>query len=446
MIEPPKSSSPIYELLSRAEAEFREERASDLRDLIAQKTEDLRGYDVLSIDRVASILCWGRSGSLLLASYFDGHEDVLMLPELRSEGIYQFFEQYRPLSLRNKLIGYAALGPTYPQFFEGSFAISRSHYYAAVEAIVESYKDCPAELLESRRVFFVLVHIAYNLALGRRTSARPLIIYAQHEADDRAARQLVEDFPCATFLQTIRDPLSCYNSLVRFMVEGWSRACRNEVYRFAMLGTLASTGRAPRGMESRTRTIRLEDLHRNPASIMRDLADWLGIDYQNILLESTFNGIPYVVTRNAIRDGADWCGRNLEQTRRIAPDLTRKDRALLFALFYENFVQWKYPCPKILGNRLVRCLVVAGLFVFPLNTEGYVARAVWKHRALPSFRRRDLRDVIRCFAGIALIRFKTMSLLVLIVAKRCLNPPVLVQVQAENESREIRTADVCVDS
>ena len=43
----------------------------------------------------------------------------------------------------------------------------------------------PAEFLESRRAFFLFVHIAYELALGRRpASSHPLIVHAQHGMDD----------------------------------------------------------------------------------------------------------------------------------------------------------------------------------------------------------------------------------------------------------------------
>src|SRR5713226_1003784 len=49
-------------------------------DLIAGKIADLRHYDVLGIDRVVAICCWGRSGSYLLASLLDGHDDVITMP------------------------------------------------------------------------------------------------------------------------------------------------------------------------------------------------------------------------------------------------------------------------------------------------------------------------------------------------------------------------------
>src|SRR6266851_6813172 len=75
-------------------------------DLIAGKIADLRHYDVLGIDRVVAICCWGRSGSYLLASLLDGHDDVITMPLSLGELIYPFWEKHGHLSLREKLAAY----------------------------------------------------------------------------------------------------------------------------------------------------------------------------------------------------------------------------------------------------------------------------------------------------------------------------------------------------
>ncbi len=177
------------EILLRAHALFRAEQSKDLRIVIAEKIEELRHYDVLAMDRVAAILMWGRSGSLLLASYLDGHEDVMMLPETCGQRLYDFFERYPVVALARQISRlYRPSSRTYPSFFEGDFAISPAQYYAAVQAILEFYGNWPADFLESRRAFFLFVHIAYNLALGRRpASSHPLIVYAQHAWDNVVA-------------------------------------------------------------------------------------------------------------------------------------------------------------------------------------------------------------------------------------------------------------------
>jgi hypothetical protein len=398
------------ELLRSARALFQAEQSQDLEDLIAEKIEDLGHYHLLAMDRVVAVLAWGRSGSLLLSSYLDGHEDVMMLPELCGWRLYQFFESYPSMPLPEKLLAYPAFDPNYGRFFDGDFAISSVQYYAAVQAILEYYGKLPREVLQSRRAFFLLVHIAYNLALGRRPAgACPLIVYAQHEWDDEAARQLVEDFPQAKFIHTIRDPISCCNGMFHFLLNDLGDPFPR-TFTLAPYGALLSLANKDRphfGMESVTRTIRFEDMHRDVDGTMRDLADWLGLPYRPTLLDSSFNGIPWVVKRG----GKTWSGRRLEQIQRSAPHLSLKDQALLFAIFYENFADWDYPCPKIFGNPLVRWFVFVTLFALPTRMEFVAARRVFGRWILPAVRQGNISRATRSVLGIGFYRVKIVGLL-----------------------------------
>jgi hypothetical protein len=420
------------EIVVRANALFHSEQSKDLRDVIAEKTEALRRYDVLALDRVVAILMWGRSGSLLLASYLDGHDDVIMLPESCGQRLYDFFEHYQSLSLRDKLLAYAAIEPNYPRFFDGEFAISPEPYYAAVQAVLEVYGKWPPEFLESRRAFFLFVHIAYNLALGRRpTSSHPVIIYAQHVWDNELARKLVEDFPRAKFVHTVRDPISSCDGIFHYHL----KFVENHILLpYMALDLLANKDRPQSGMESRTRAVRFEDLHGDLAETMRDLSDWLGLPYQSTLLESTFNGIPWVVTR----DGKAWSGRRLEQTQRHSWNLSRKDRTLLFAVFYENFVDWGYPCPEIFRHPIVRCVVFVSLFLLPMKTEIIAARAVFKRRILSSVRHESIWRAIKSVLAIGLCRLKIMLLLVSVFFRRCVYGTALLQVDHKRRQLERR--------
>jgi Sulfotransferase family len=410
------------ELVARANALFHDEQCKDLRGVIAEKTEDLRRWDVPAMDRIAAILMWGRSGSLLLASYLDGHDDVIMLPESCGQRLYDFFESYRSLPLRDKLIGYAAIDDTYPRFFEGDFAISPEKYYAAVAAIMEVYGGLSPDFLESRRAFFLFIHVAYNLALGRRpASSRPLIVYAQHVWDDAMATHLVEDFPLAKFVHTIRDPISSCDGIFHHHL----KFVEHHIFLpYMALYLLADKDRPQSGMESRTRVIRFEDLHRDIDETMRDLAAWLGLPYQATLLESTFNGVPWVVTR----DGEAWTGRRLAQVQRYSRNLSGKDRALLYALFYENFADWNYPCPKIFTHTTVRCLVFAALFLAPMKMEITAARVVFKRRILPFIRRGAVLPALRSSLAIGFCRVKIIRLLTSVFFRRYAHGTTLLQV------------------
>jgi hypothetical protein len=404
-IRPVDPAINLEEIRLRADVLFRAAQSQDLQAVIAEKIAELPYYDVQAMDRVVAILMWGRSGSMLLASYLDGHGDVIMLPESRSQRLYEFFERYQSLSWGDRLLGYTAFDAEYPRFFEGAFAISPDKYYAAVHAILEFYAEWPPEFLESRRAFFLFVHIAYNLALGRRpASSRPLIVYAQHVRDNVLATHLVEDFPQAKFVHTVRDPISSCDGSFRHHLEFVDR---HILLPYSTLFLLANKDRPHPGMESRTWAIRFEDLHRDTAGTIHDLSDWLGLPFQATLLDSTFNGIPWVVKR----DGEAWSGRRLEQAQRRAGDVSRKDRALLFAVFYENFVDWDYPCPNMFGHPIVRCIVFVSLLLLPMKMEVVTARNVFRRRTLPLLSHGNIWSAISSLLGIGFCRLKIIGLL-----------------------------------
>jgi hypothetical protein len=426
------------EMLLRANALFREEQLPDLYGSVAAKIDELRRYDVQAMDTVAAVLMWGRSGSLLLCSYLDGHDDVIMMPELCSETLYDFFERYPALPLRHKLLAYPVFEQNAPRFFEGDFAISPAQYYAAVQAILALYDTWPPEFLESRRAFFLFVHVAYTLALGRRpASSHPVIVYTQHVWDNVAARRLVEDFPQSKFVHTIRDPISSCDAAFHFHLKYVEK---HILLPHSVLYYLANKDRPHFGMESRTWTIRFEDLHSDPAGTMRDLSDWLGLPYQPTLLDSTFNGIPYIVKR----DGVAWSGRRVEQVQRRSLALSRKDRALLFALFYENFMDWDYPCPKIFQHLTVRLITVLSLLIFPMKMEIISARAVFKLNILPSLRRGNIWLAMKPLRTIGFCRLKIIRLLVPPFIQRCATRPVLLRVLLKKQP--VKGRDVGEDS
>jgi hypothetical protein len=412
--------SSAAEILLNANELFRAERSEDLSGVIAEKIADLRHYDVEAMDRVVAITYWGRSGSILLASYLDGHDDILMLPGVRSDSIDRFFEIYPSLPLQQKLIAYPAFTQLYDatsegagvgaSFFDGPFAISRAGYYGSVQAICQVYDKWPKEFLASRRTFFLFTHIAYNLALGRRpASSHPLIVCALHKWDDERARQLVEDFPQTKFIHTIRDPITSFDRFFDWLFDagrlqpiapsaGSAAAALerppvtpvSDVAAWSVVRIHLGADRPYSGMESRTRAVRFEDLHSDIAQTMRDLSDWIALPYQAALLDSTFNGIPYVVTRG----GKTWSGPRAEQGQRHFRNMSLKDRTLVFAVFYENFLAWHYPCPKILGQPVVRFLV---LFLFPLvpmRMEIIVARAVFRRRMLHALRHANISILV----------------------------------------------------
>lgn len=398
----------------------------DSRKAIAEtKLEVARRYDVPGMTRVATICHWGRSGSLLLASYLDGHPDVVAMPYSTSESIYQFFQDYGTLSIWEKLIVY----PTYSgckkktegDFFlkdnpSGDFAIDAADYYAAVNVLFGLYVDESEDWLESRRAFFQMVHAAYGIAIGScPENSRPLMVHAQHYLNEEMAKRLIEDFPRAKFMHTIRDPITGVDSWFDRKLDMESFGCNYRIDlspRYldsavgAMLDLLAWDG-GHEAMDTHTRAIRFEDMHVAPDATMRRVAEWLDISYRPCLIESTWNRVPYVVTIRGVAS----CGANPANAQRRSRNLTLTDRLVIFALLHDNFVTWKYPYPTKMDQRWVRICVVALLWLFPMKIEVLTARLILAGQALPGLRQGRIGFALRAPLFILKRRIRMMWLI-----------------------------------
>jgi hypothetical protein len=406
-------------LLQRAWAAYREQ-AQRAAELAACKLELLQYYDVPAMQRAVNICYWGRSGSFLLASYLDGHDQAVMLPQECAAGIYRFWGEFASLTVWEKLLTYPTYvtnkyGPSV-DFFAGEYAIESVHYYAAVHALFVAYGDRPGAWLDTRQRFFQLLHVAYALARGQRPAdPRPLIVYAQHKTDEELAQLFRADFPQGLFIHTIRDPISTVDSWFERQVAMQSevRGHRLDVaLRYVhpateTMRTLLRSDRPYLGMEARTCAIRFEDLHLQPEATMRRLAPWLGIAFRSSMLESTFNGRPFV-WRNGDKS---WVGANPSNAQRRSNNLNRADRMLIFALLQRNFLAWGYPMPRAFRSKTL-CLAVLGLlWLLPMKIERITAQLIVGRQAWPALRRGKVR--FACGAGyfLLMLRARMMRLL-----------------------------------
>jgi len=376
------------------------ESSGRISSLVPEKAELLRRYDAPGMDRAAAICYWARSGTILLGSFLDSHPDILILPVLTSAPLYRFFDDYGNLSLWERLVAY----PEYSGLMrinEGEFAVSApvvvaEDYFAAVQALFALYVDEPAEWLNTSRRFFQFLHVAYVVGLGRQCdSPRPLMIYAQHYVNQEHAERFIRDFPSGQFIHTIRDPISGVDTWFDRQTylemndrdrldEMWTRYLDPAV---ATMNTLLTWDCPHRGMEERSRAIRFEDMHLAPKATMRGLANWLGVSYQPCLIESTWNGTPYVVD---VR-GVPCCGASPANAKRRSKNLPIADRLLIFALFHENFIAWNYPSPSLMRRRWIRLCTIILFWVMPMSIELSTARLIMKRQALPSLRKGRVR-------------------------------------------------------
>jgi hypothetical protein len=387
-------------MLQQARAVLGTLEAKDLHSLVVKKIECLRHFNIPAMERAVAIVACGRSGSYLLYSYLDGHDDVMLLLPWQGDKIYQFFDFYKSLSLHDKLISY----PIFAEFFEGDFRIPAATYYAAVNALRMLYAKWSPDFLQSSRAFFLCLHVAYYLALDRiPASSHPLIVYSQHYWNPKLARRFVHDFPHARFIHTVRDPIT--NCVRLYANSGYLTA----PYTIRMLNR---NDKPHPEMESRTRAVRFEDLHLHLETTMTALAEWLRIPHRSSLHLSTFNGVPWAVTRET----HTWSGSRPEQAVRDTRHLSFTDRSLLFAVLNEDFVAWSYPYPELFKHRLVRALTVLLFVLIPMKIEIMEARAFFAN--FPPLRRGGIAYAINGVARMVICRLAVMALLVVNLCRR----------------------------
>jgi hypothetical protein len=400
---------PQEPMLERADVFFRAEEKADFQSLVARKVEGMRQFDIAGMHRAVAICASGRSGSVLLASYLDGHDDVILMPNLLSQKIYPFFERYQSLSLREKLIAFPFFqtdeADNFLDFFGGDFPIGAADYYAAVNALFEVCGSWPKETLESRKSFFKFLHVVYCVALGRRpASACPMIVYAQHMLDDELAKRFVEDFPQGCFIQTVRDPITSSGRLFEHSLKH-----RGFMGPWSVISYLTFAGLPHPGMESRTQVVRFEDLHLRLEETMRALAGWLGLPYSSTLLNSTFHDRPYIW-----RSGANiWSGVRPKAAARDSRHTSLTDRWLYFALLNEDFVAWNYSYPKFFRHASARVLTCMLVVLIPMKMELVSASELIK--SLPS---KGLRNSMNGMLRICVCRVGIMSLVVVEIYRR----------------------------
>jgi Sulfotransferase family len=393
-------------VMQRARDFFCAEDAKDTTSLVARKAGDIRRFDLTGMHRVVAICAYGRSGSVLLASYFDGHEDVVTLPHHLGGHMYPFFERYQSLCLRDKLIAYPFISvDNFEGFFEGETPVAAADYYAAVNALFEVWGNLPTEFLESRRAFVQLLHVVYSVAHGLRPkTANPLIVYVQLVIDNLLANRLVEDFPQARFIHTLRDPIT---NCGRFFTQ--TLKLNGIMAAGYVISHLTFADKPHAGMESRTMPVRFEDMHLHLEETMRALADWLALSYRPALLDSTFNGIPLVAGQGTVR----WSGARPEQALRDSKNVSFTDRCILYSVLNEDFVAWNYPCPKIFRYPLARLLTCTLFLPIPMKIEIIAARTLTK-----SFKSEGFRVAINKLGRICICRVAIMTVLAVELYRR----------------------------
>ncbi len=261
--------------------------------------------------QTVGIVYWGRSGSILLHSLLDSHPDVLSCNAyfwMYSSQMDEFLASNHGSCLERLLTFICESFPYlfehwptfFPEMFRGPnrdlrFGTDRDRFIVFFREYLSHFpKGTPfCELPAGQTIHsFVLqaIHVAYAMAQGQALdSQNPTIVWQTHfwQAD-----YFRERFPNIRMLSAVRHPLRGYDS---WQLRGYvdEKVPPFWFYHTVRFRQMMEFMKVPADLADRCRAIRFEDIHNRTEEVMRSLASWLNIRWNECLLKSTFDGEPY---------------------------------------------------------------------------------------------------------------------------------------------------------
>ena len=306
--------------------------------------------------KVIAILSYGRSGTGLVCSLFDGHPDVSIFPDHIIQNFYKFWDYYEK---KDKKIIFSQFIKVFEIIFDPK--VKKNYYHKSVGYLGSAYKCGFSELgknknkkikvnkqkflkylnfffsnnLLNRKNFFIAIHFAYNFALyGKKTTNN--IVYNLHVPSPDDFRKFIYDFPDAFYIQSIRDPLSgMYSAFKAFNNDKFFDAH----YILGIIHHMKTRGNYFFLNKKKVINIKLEELHKKPNKFINLICKKFKISYTKILLKSTINGLMWHNERQSIRIS----GFNQKITNQKYQNYRwRKDDYIFMKFFKEKYDLLKY--------------------------------------------------------------------------------------------------------
>lgn len=328
------------------------------------------------IDEVVAILFLGRSGTIFLGSLFDDHPQVLMFPGTQLSFYEDFWERqgknapsteilirqfcayfacffdvyaYSPVILGNQPsyeLGFDEMGSE-----KNEQAEINKEKFIAVLSFVLSNITCP-----DFKTFFQAIHVAFTIIVNRSAQldkARlPVIVYALHQNSQQSVDNFCANFPKTKMLHMLREPFQAIGS--HFQHNNYCCHILQDFYFEAF----------PKAEIEKSKGIKLEDLHNKPHITLKKIAHWIGIDWSDSLLESTYNGKKWWNVKSAERFNGF---HKMALSKKYVKFYSKFDLYRLKLLYAKRLLLWGYSS-GIKISKLER-LVLLPLLVIPFKME-----------------------------------------------------------------------------
>ena len=343
-------------------------------------------FDEIPEPQVVALVAAARAGTKVLQSFLDGHEELLMVPGYPLMYLYPHWSDWVQTHAANLswslliellcekhasildsrkvrgLTGMDRLGETQNEYVK----IDEDFFRTALRQLLGA---API----ARRTFLLAVHYAYGLCQGQDIRKCPVLFYHLHFPG--YLRELYEDFPDLKVVNNIRNPIASVHAGARMsstvndsklnlsdalIYSGRNYRISSQIH-FSIFHRLAYLG------EDRFALIKLENLHRDLEGCMRRFASWLGIQFTQDLLQSTF-------------DGKLWWGdvKNKEPVNNLDPkamtdkwkkSLSRIDVFVIEGICYDFLNRYDYSLIVYKKDCLLRRLLVGLCILWPNKAE-----------------------------------------------------------------------------
>lgn len=242
------------------------------------------------------LIAGGRTGSGLLHSLFDGHEQVLQLP---SEFYYDiFWKKAKHIKDKEKIADLFL--KDYPAFFDSRINSKERHdqlgkkrnNYFKVDPDI--FKKKLIRLLNNKKIKFLplllALHQAYNFSKHNKFNYKKILLLHLHHL------HRLDIFKKYNFeiIYTVREPFANITSSFNKIYKNQSDDKRYIFKSFQfMLDKILNCIHGLIKFNKKIYVIKLENLHRHKSALLKNLCKLLGIKFSNTLLKSTVNNLEW---------------------------------------------------------------------------------------------------------------------------------------------------------
>jgi hypothetical protein len=357
--------------------------------------------DPEDLTTIVTVFTSGRSGTSLMASLLDSHPWISATPDCVLMGFYLFWEEFCDLK-RDALI--EAFIDQFGSLFNGAvspkntkswicygentgFTTMGENRDQTLSADTNVFRLSLREMLPkgktvTRQLFIQALHVAYADAIGHRLEKGAVILFGLHGPSRPSVTAMTEDFPDSRLLHMVRDPIQTLGSHFRNSILGAEKPIPRRPLK-VVRARFFSGRPALENVKFQSRAVRLEDLHRAPKRIMSAVCAWLGIPWDDALLQSTFNGLKFWNDSTSAHQVSGFSKEIIAQKHETY--IPRFDRFRYTVIFARRFQAFDYCLHNtFLCQRIVFAMLLP-LFIFPFRIEMLANKGGWSLESLKYF-------------------------------------------------------------